>query len=120
MAAAAQTPIAPLRRPPAPPRPRACSSPRSVRARGPKSAKRNVSGCPPWAGRLARRASPRLRRAEDFPPAELAEAAAESKDFAENGRIALNGGRPVPVGQDDHASSLRAIVLRADETAEDR
>src|SRR6267143_4164742 len=50
----------------------------------------------------------------------VAEAAAESKDFAENGRIALDRGRPVSVGQDDHASGFRTIVLRADETAEDR
>ncbi len=49
----------------------------------------------------------------------IAEAAAEAKDFSDDGRIALESARPEPIGQDGDASGFWTIVLRADETAED-
>src|ERR1700747_1463515 len=50
----------------------------------------------------------------------VAEAAPKAKDLTDDRRIALDRGRPEPVGQDDHAGGFGPIVLRADETAEDR
>src|SRR5260370_4414273 len=49
----------------------------------------------------------------------IAEATAETKDFTDDGRIALESGRPETIGQDDDASGFRAVVLWADETTED-
>src|SRR5216684_5273758 len=45
--------------------------------------------------------------------------AAEANGFTDDGRIALESGRPETIGQDDDASGFRTVVLRADETAED-
>src|SRR5580704_9411548 len=45
--------------------------------------------------------------------------AAESHGFAEDAWIAMKGGGPETIGQNDDAVRFRTIVLRADESAED-
>ena len=45
---------------------------------------------------------------------------AEANGFADDGRIFSEHCRPEAVGEHDHAASLRAVVLRIDQTAEDR
>src|SRR5258708_864803 len=47
-------------------------------------------------------------------------AAAEKNSFADDARIFPESGGPETVGEDDHADSLGAIVLRADETTQDK
>src|SRR6266481_7997891 len=47
-------------------------------------------------------------------------APAEADRFAENGRILAKSGRPETIGENDDAGSFGAVVLRSDETAEDR
>src|SRR5713101_3751129 len=49
----------------------------------------------------------------------IAEAAAKAKGLTHDGGIALESGRPETIGQDDDAIGFRAVILRADETAED-
>src|SRR5260370_23307171 len=49
----------------------------------------------------------------------IAEATAETKDFTDDGRIALDGGRPETIGPDDDASGLRAVLFRAAATTPD-
>src|SRR5260370_31809007 len=47
----------------------------------------------------------------------IAEAAAEAKDFTDEGRIALESARPEPIGQDGDGRGFRSIVGRVDGTA---
>src|SRR5258707_12256158 len=49
----------------------------------------------------------------------IAEAAAEAKDFTDDGRNALDSARPKPIGQDGDDSGVWNIFLRAHETAAD-
>src|SRR5229473_285277 len=49
----------------------------------------------------------------------IAEAAAEAKGFADDGRIALESSRPERISQDGYTSSFRTVVFRADEATED-
>jgi hypothetical protein len=46
--------------------------------------------------------------------------AAKANRFADDGRIFLKCGRPETVRENDNAGSVRTVILRADETAEDR
>src|SRR5439155_24881491 len=46
--------------------------------------------------------------------------AAEPDGFAEDGRIFLKSGRPEAIRENDDAGSLGTVVLRSDETTEDR
>src|SRR5713101_4400504 len=46
--------------------------------------------------------------------------AAEPHDFAEDARIFPKSGRPETIGENDDAGSFGTVVLRSDETAEDR
>src|SRR5580658_1718664 len=45
--------------------------------------------------------------------------APEAHSFAEDARVAMKGGGPETIGQNDDAVRFRTIVLRADESAED-
>src|SRR6266446_9910327 len=47
-------------------------------------------------------------------------APAEAKGFDEDGRILPKGGCPETIGENDDAGSFWTVVLRSDETAEDR
>src|SRR4029077_16739732 len=49
----------------------------------------------------------------------IAEAAAKANGLTEDGRIALENGRPETIRQEDDASGFCTDVLRTDETAED-
>src|SRR5882762_4737643 len=49
----------------------------------------------------------------------IAETAAKAKGLTDDRGIALESGRPETIGQDDDAIGFRAVILRADETAED-
>ena len=59
----------------------------------------------------------RLEDADDG--SETVADAAEAKRFADDRGIALEGGGPEAIGEDDHARGVGAVVLRADEAAED-
>ena len=61
----------------------------------------------------------RFEDTDDFGGA-LAETAFEAKSFADDGRILLESGIPETIGENDDASGLRTIILRPDETPEDR
>src|SRR5271169_4975871 len=61
----------------------------------------------------------RLEHADDGAAARPHGTAAEAHGFAEDARIAMKGGGPETIGQNDDAVSFRTIVLRADESAED-
>src|SRR5580704_5676488 len=62
----------------------------------------------------------RLEHADDGAAARPHGTAAETHGFAEDAWIAMKCRRPETIGQNDDTVSFRTIVLRADETAEDR
>ena len=46
--------------------------------------------------------------------------ATQANGFADDGRIFLKRGRPETIGENDDAGSIGAVVLRSDETTENR